>query len=222
MAETTLLIIGASKGIGRLTVDAALERGCAVRAMARSAEGIELDHARLEKYAGDATDEKDVRGALVGVDAVIVALGIPSSGVARLIEPVTLFSRASEILVNAMERDGPKRLVVVTGFGAGDSRDAMNPVEQFGHRLLLGRPYADKDRQEEIIKRSDLEWTIVRPTVLTNGPASNDYRVLTTKDSWRNGLVSRANVASFLVERALDRENIHETPVLTGTCAPKR
>lgn len=211
--ETKLLIIGATKGIGRHAVDYALERGCSVRAMARSAGDMELEHERLEKFSGDAIDRDDVGRALDGVDAVIVALGMPA-GLTRLLRPVTLFSRSTEILVDEMEEHGPKRLVVVTGFGAGESRDAMHAVEELGHHMLLGRAYADKSLQEKIVQRSGLDWTIARPTILTNGPATGKYRVLTDPESWRNGLISRADVAQFLVERALDRENLHEAPVL--------
>ncbi|RFF27258.1 MULTISPECIES: NAD(P)-dependent oxidoreductase [unclassified Wenzhouxiangella] len=213
MTDKTVLIMGASKGIGRRAVDYALERGCTVRAMARGAEKIEIEHDRLEKFSGDATERDDVHRALEGTDAVILALGVPS-GPTRLMQPVTLFSRSTEILVAQMEANGPKRLVVVTGFGAGESRHAMNAVEELGHRLLLGRAYADKDVQEEIVERSSLDWTIVRPTILTNGPATGEYQVLITPESWRNGLISRADVAEFLVTRALDRENLHEGPVL--------
>jgi len=110
--------------------------------------------------------------------------------------------------------------VVVTGFGAGESRSAMNPLEEFGHNALLGRAYADKSVQEKIIERSSLDWTIARPAILTNGRATGRYKVLTTLESWRNGLISRSDVAEFLVERALDRENLHEAPVLVTTCSP--
>ena len=218
MTANTLLIIGASKGIGRHAVDYALERGCSVRAMARSADEMELEHESLERFSGDATDRDDVRRALDGVDAVILALGMPA-GLTRLLRPVTLFSRSTEILVDEMEESGPKRLVVVTGFGAGESRNAMNAVEELGHHMLLGRAYADKSVQEKIVQRSGLDWTIARPTILTNGPATGKYRVLTDPQSWRNGLISRADVAEFLVERALDRENLHEAPVLAGGCS---
>lgn len=213
MTETRLLVIGASKGIGRRTVDAALKTGCRVRAMARSASQIGCDHDRLEKCPGDATDRADVRRALDGVDAVILALGIGSSPV-RLLRPVTLFSRATEIVVTEMEARGPQRLVVVTGYGAGDSRSALNALEGLGHSLLLGRAYADKDLQEAIVAGSDLDWTIVRPTILTNGPATGRYQVFDTPESWRNGLVSRSDVAQFLVDRALDRSYLHRAPVL--------
>jgi len=117
-----------------------------------------------------------------------------------------------------MESSGPKRLIAVTGYGAGESRSAMNRVEEFGHHLLLGRAYADKDVQEKIIERSALDWTIARPTILTNGPATGKYKVLTEPESWRNGLISRGDVAAFLVECALDRENLHEAPVLANGC----
>jgi len=213
MPDRTILIIGASSGIGRRAVDMALERGCMVRAMARSAESIEVESERVERFAGDATERDDMHQALEGVDAVILALGI-GPGAARRLQPVTLFSEATKLLVEAMEAQGPRRLVAVTGYGAGESRAAMNRLEGFGHRLLLGRAYADKDRQEAIIMESDLNWTIARPTILTKGPATGEYQVLSDPDSWRNGLVSRADVAQFLVDRALDGGERHKAPVL--------
>ena len=213
MNETTILIVGASQGIGRLAVERALERGCRVRAMARRAGGIERDHERLEKLDGDATRAEDLRRALEDVDAVILALGL-GRGFGRRMQAVTLFSRATEILVSEMQASGPRRLVVVTGYGAGESRQAMNRFEALGHGLLLGRAYEDKGIQERIVMDSELDWTLVRPTILTNSPASGRYQVLVEPESWRNGLISRADVAAFLVERALDREYLHQAPVL--------
>jgi len=219
MSDKTVLIIGASKGIGRKAVDCALERGCSVRAMARGADRIEPEHERLEKFSGDATDPNDVRRALDSVDAVILAIGMPA-GLTPLLRPVTLFSRSTEVLVDEMEANGPKRLVAVTGFGAGDSRSAMNAVEELGHNMLLGRAYADKSVQEKIIERSGLDWTIARPAILTNGRATGQYKVLTLPESWRNGFISRADVAEFLVDRALDGQHLHEAPVLVNLCFP--
>jgi hypothetical protein len=68
--------------------------------------------------------------------------------------------------------------------------------------------------QEELIKASGLDWTIARPGVLTYNNPSHDYKVLTDRDSWRNGLISRADVADFLVKSFVDGSHIHETPVL--------
>jgi len=185
--------------------------------MARGADSIDLEHERLEKFPGDATDAEDVRRALDGVDAVILAIGMPA-GLTRLLRPVTVFSRSTEVLVDEMEANGPKRLIVVTGYGAGETRSSMNAVEELGHNMLLGRAYADKSVQEKIVQRSSLDWTIARPTILTNGSATGKYKVLTDPESWRNGFISRADVAEFLVERALDGKNLHAAPVLTGAC----
>jgi uncharacterized protein YbjT (DUF2867 family) len=82
--------------------------------------------------------------------------------------------------------------------------------------LLLKRVYDDKDVQEWIIWSSGLDWTIVRPGLLTNGPATGRYRVLTMPQEWRVGLISRADVADFLVQQVDDRALIGKAPVLIG------
>jgi uncharacterized protein YbjT (DUF2867 family) len=75
-AVATVLIIGASRGIGLETVKAALKAGHLVRALARSARRIPVDHPKLEKIAGDALEMATVKRALTGVDAVIQSLGV--------------------------------------------------------------------------------------------------------------------------------------------------
>jgi len=116
-----VLIIGASKGIGLETVRSALEAGHKVRALARSATSISLAHPQLEKVRGNALVREDVEAALQGVDVVIQTLGVSFT---ELFGPVHLFSDATRVLVAAMAARGVKRLICVTGFGAGDSRTA--------------------------------------------------------------------------------------------------
>lgn len=116
-------------------------------------------------------------------------------------KPVTLFSEATQVLIPEMAKAGVKRLVAVTGFGAGDSNASINLLQRLPFKLLLGRAYDDKSIQERLIEASDLDWLIVRPGVLTNGPASGQYHVLHERNEWRNGIVSRADVADFIVEQ---------------------
>ena len=191
-----VLVIGASKGIGLETVKAALAAGHRVRAFARSAGSMTLSGAGLERFAGNAVNAGDVASALDGVDVVVQALGVP---VKDLIGPVTLFSDATSVLVPAMEKAGVRRLVAVTGFGTGDSREAIGLLQRVPFRLVFGRAYDDKDAQEMRIRRSGLDWTFVRPGVLTPGSATGRYKVLAEPSSWRNGLISRADVAHFIV-----------------------
>src|SRR5262249_2695864 len=139
-AVATVLIIGASRGIGLETVKAALEAGHSVHALARSARRIPIDHPKLEKMAGDALETATVKRALSGIDVVTQSLGV-SAGPEVIFKPMQLFSKATRVLVTAMEEAQVKRLICVTGFGAGDSRGHGGCIYNAAVHLLLGRVY---------------------------------------------------------------------------------
>ena len=160
---------------------------------------------------GDALKTDDIEEALVGVDAVIQSLGV---GLGELIRPVRLFSVATKLLLEAMTSEGVKRLISVTGFGAGDSRANISYLQRLPFQIVFGRAYDDKSLQEQLIKDSELDWTIARPGVLTNGPQTDHYQVLSEASQWRNGIISRANVADFLVRQIQDQTYIRQSPVL--------
>jgi putative NADH-flavin reductase len=210
-----LLIIGASRGIGFQTVKAALEAGHSVRALARSARRIPVGHPKLEKMAGDALEMATVKRALTGIDAVIQSLGV-SAGPEIILKPTRLFSKATQVLITAMQEARVKRLICVTGFGAGDSRGSGGFLYDVAFHLLLGRIYDDKDVQERIVRRSKLDWVIVRPVILTSGPRTKAYRALVDPRDWTCGFISRANVADFLVKQIDNDSFLHKTPVLTS------
>ena len=208
-----ILIIGASSGIGLETVAQGLANGHRIRAMARSAKSIAIQHDQLEKFSGDALNASDVASALEDIDVVVQTLGIPVNS-RMLFGPVTLFSEATRILLPEMETAGIRRLICVTGFGAGDSRSSVGCLQSVPFRLVLGRAYDDKSEQERLITNSILDWTIARPGILTNGPLTSRYKVLTEPASWRNGLISRTDVADFLIKQIDDDTNIRKAAVL--------
>jgi putative NADH-flavin reductase len=210
----TVLIIGASHGIGLETARAALRAGHSVHALARSAASIPIQDVNLDKVSGNALDRDTIQNALQDVDVVIQTLGVDVSP--RVIfEGTTLFSESTRILVDAMKAAGVKRLITVTGLGAGDSRGHGGLLyDAVAFPLLLKRVYDDKDVQEWIITSSGLDWTIVRPGLLTDRPASGRYRILTASKDWRFGVISRADVADFLVRQVDDRALIGTTPLL--------
>ncbi len=211
----TVLIMGASSGIGLAATRLALFRGYAVIAFSRSASGIPIAHDHLIKFAGDARADSDVKRALVGVDAVVQTLGVRAD-LAMLTGPVDLFSTATAILAPAMKAAGVMRLVAVTGFGAGESKAAIGPLQRLGFDLVFGRAYSDKDLQEQVIRDSGLVWTIARPGMLTNGPAQRNYKVLVDRKDWRNGVISRASVADFLIKQVESDTYLRLAPVLVG------
>jgi len=131
-----------------------------------------------------------------------------------IFKPVRLFSEATLVLITAMEETGVKRLICLTGFGAGDSRNKGGFLYNTAFHLFLGRVYDDKDVQEQMIRTSKLDWVIARPGILTNGPRTGSYRVLVDPKDWRCGFISRADVADFLVKQIDDDEFLGKTPVL--------
>jgi putative NADH-flavin reductase len=164
--------------------------------------------------SGNALDRGTIKSGLQEVEVVIQTLGVDFSP--RVIfEGTTLFSESTRILVDAMKAAGVRRLITVTGLGAGDSRGRGGLLyDAVVFPLLIKRVYDDKDVQEWIVKSSGLDWTIVRPGLLTNSPATGRYRVLTAPRDWRFGAVSRADVADFLVQLVIDRALIGTTPLL--------
>ena len=210
----TVLVIGASRGIGLETVKRALDAGHRVRAFARGAASIPLDAPALEKFAGDALNKTRVAAAVTGVDAVIQSLGA-AKGPQAILSGTTLFSKATRILIDAMRENGVRRLVTVTGLGAGDSRGHGSFVyDAILFPLILKRVYDDKDVQEQMIRASGLEWTIARPGLLTSGPSTGQARALADPKDWRAGSISRADVADFLVREAFERRFVGKTPLL--------
>ena len=97
------------------------------------------------RFAGDALKTEDVEAALVGVDVVIQTLGV---GLGDLFRPVHLFSDATRVLIAAMRGHGVKRLICVTGFGAGDSRASISCLQRLPFQIVFGRAYEDKSLQE--------------------------------------------------------------------------
>ena len=212
LPEAPVLVLGATSGIGASVVDEALSRGLKVRGFARGADNM-APRDGLEPFVGDAQSPEDLIRALDGVCAVIYALGVKERP-AMIWQQETLFSRTTAALLDAMRATHTTRLVAVTGFGAGRSRDAMSTLEKLGHNAVLGRVYDDKSRQESLIMESGLDWTIVRPVILTNGAASGRIRVLAEPEAWGNGLISRADVGAYVVRAVTEELNIREDIVL--------
>ncbi len=198
-----VLVIGASRGIGRETISALAACGHAPVGFSRTlpVRGDAVMGA-VPWITGDALDPDAVAEALDGIEAVVQCLGVSHSA---LLGPISLFSRATDVLVAAMTRRDLRRLIAVTGFGAGRSRAAIPLWQKVPFELAFGRAYRDKDIQERLISESPLDWTLVRPGVLTNGPGTGRYKVIADPADWRNGVISRKDVAAFLAAQVADR-----------------
>ncbi len=196
-----ILVVGASKGLGRHTVKMALERGHVVTAFARHTGEIGLDHPKLRLIDGDVRNAQAVRSAMEGQEAVICTLGLPTL---KAIGPP--FAKRSYVLstgttniLDAMQALKVKRLMCVTAIGSGDSVAQCTPFAKVAFRHGLRWLFKEKDRQEALIKQTNLQWTLIRPTALTNGRQKGAKM----EEYLHSGLftpVSRADVASAMLE----------------------
>ncbi|MGJ4964330.1 NAD(P)-dependent oxidoreductase [Bradyrhizobium sp. HKCCYLRH3061] len=209
--KPNILVLGATGGTGRLIVRDALARGHHVTALVRSPERAgDLQGAQL--IVGDARDEATLRKALKGQNAVISSLGTPLSP----FREVTTLSTSTRALVNAMKAEHVARLVAITGIGAGDSRGHGGFVyDRLILPLLLRNIYADKNRQEAVIRDSGLDWLIVRPAMLNDKPGGQKLRALTDLAGFHGGTIARADVARFVVDQVSDDSFLHRSPLIT-------
>jgi putative NADH-flavin reductase len=210
-----ILIIGATRGIGRRLVEQALARGHTVTALVRrDPNRLDIKDERLRALKGDILDAGSVEQAASGQDAVCCTIGIKPI---EAFKTVTVFSEGTKNMLDAMRKTGVRRLICITGIGAGDSRGHGGFLYD---KLLLPLPfkkvYDDKDRQEALIRASDVDWVIVRPGFLTNGPETGEYRVLTDLEGVTAGKISRSDVAHFMLTELDSNKYLRQTPLLTN------
>jgi uncharacterized protein YbjT (DUF2867 family) len=206
-----ILVLGATGATGRLIVSKAIAQGHEVVALVRS-KAKAGDLAGAELVEGDARDAAALTSAIAGCDAVVSSLGTAMSP----FREVTLLSTATRALVGVMERQDIRRLVCITGLGAGDSRGHGGFFfDRLLLPLMLRKVYEDKDRQENAIRGSTLDWTIVRPMVLNDKPARGDIKALTDLSGMHGGTIARADVADFVVQQLAADTWLRKSPLIT-------
>lgn len=210
-----LLIIGATGATGRELVNQAITQGHEVTALVRDAAKAAFA-SPVKTVVGDVLDASSLKSALVGQEAVISSLGSAASGPFK---EMTLLSEGTRNLVAAMQAQGVNRLVCITGVGAGDSK-GHGPwyYNWLIQPLMLRGVYQDKTRQEVIVRGSGLDWTLVRPAILTSGAAKGveAVRAFTALAGINVGTITRSDVAAFCLRELAHRRFHHQAPVITN------
>lgn len=204
-----IAVFGATGTVGKQVVIQALGLDHQVKALVRPGNDKlqAMEHRQLHIVEGNVFDSEAVSKVIEGCDAVICVLGAGRKGEVR--------ARGTQIIIDAMKKLGVKRLICQSTLGAGDSRANLNFVWKhimFG--WLLKAAYADHQLQEEYVKASELDWTIVRPAAFTDGPATGQFKhgfPATEKTSLK---ISRADVALFLLTQLDSPQYLHKTPAL--------
>jgi uncharacterized protein YbjT (DUF2867 family) len=193
-----ITIFGANGPTGRLLTGQALAAGHQVAAVTRQPDSFPLHHDRLEVVGADVLDPVAVDAAVAERDAVLSALGVPAGK-----EPINTYSRGVAYVVAAMERHRVRRLAVVSSSGVdphsySDGGFLFNRVLLPSVTRVLGKTlYDDMQRMETLVRATDLEWTIVRPSGLYHLPSVTDYTLVEGHADGR--FTARADLAASML-----------------------
>ena len=207
-----LAIFGATGKTGIPLVKQALDAGHEVKAFVRSPEKMSVKHERLELVQGDATDPKAVERAVQGTDAVLSALGHAKGS------PDDVQTVATRNIVAAMKRHKVERIVSLTGAGVSDPQDQPKLTDRaikFLLSTLQKSVLTDAENHADVLRRSGLDWVIVRGPMLTEGKHTGKYRVgYIGKNSGMR--IPRADVADFMLKQLSDDRYLHQAPMVSS------
>jgi putative NADH-flavin reductase len=205
-----VVIFGASGRTGQPLVQQALEQGHQVVAFVRNPASLGIKHDNLTFVQGDVLDPKKVEEAVAGADAVFNTLGQPN-------EPnTTVLSEGTRNIIQGMQKCGVRRLISQASLGTvGDDKEVGIFFRWIVVPIFLKHKIADKQKQDQYIRESNLDWTVVRATQLTSGPKTGKYRSgLNLKLPWW-AKIAREDVADFMLKQLTDKTYVHQSP---GIC----
>jgi putative NADH-flavin reductase len=204
-----IVIFGATGATGRCLVEQALDQGYDVTAFARNPASVTTQHARLSVVKGDVFHPATVQEAVANQEAVLCTIGghdrlrVALSGHHR--EP-GLCAIGTRNILEAMKTFGVSRLICLSAWGIGDSKGRVPVIfRNIIFPLLMKEEYEEKEAQEQLIRQSTLDWTIVRPSRLTKGPRTGNYRMKSSLEFSLQSSISRADVADCMLKQLTDR-----------------
>ena len=195
-----LFVLGATGPTGLQIVQQALTQGHAVTAFVRDPAKLPFADDNLKLVTGSLPgDGRALAEALRGHEAVISSLGLHN-----VLKSNGFIESSMRLLVPAMEKQGVRRLIIVSANGVGDTRRHAPLLPRIMYRLLLTDIFADKKAGEDIVRASSLDWTVAYPTLLTNGPRTGSYRAAERLELTGFPKISRADVADFVLRQLND------------------
>ncbi len=199
-----IAVFGATGKTGRLFVAQALEAGHELTVLVRNAKKLAIEHRKLKVLEGDAREFGAVERTVHRADAVVSALGHGD------LFPSTILRDATANILMAMERAGVKRIVVVGSAGT------MGEAGLYG--VIIGIVVASSQRDHarvlSLLREGDLEWTVVRARVLTNGARRGTYRIERQGVVKRGFFISRADVAHFMLRCLTGKRYVRGAPAI--------
>lgn len=215
-----ILVVGATGGTGRATIEQLVRDGHRVTAFSRKADSLAEISERVTPFNGDATSSEDIDRAVRGHDAVIVTLGIAENpirvrlfGTART--PLDVRSTGTRNVIAAMRKHGVPRLVVLSSYGVGESRGKLRWIDSLFFSLLLKPQIADTEVQELEVRESGVEWVLAQPVHLTDDE-TDEMPFASPESEVQEWKISRKGVARFLASAVQTQDHVGQAIALSG------
>lgn len=204
-----LVVFGATGKTGVEIVKQSLAQGYEVTAFVRDPSKLTLEHADLKITTGDIYDLKAVTQVVQGQDAVICSLGTSDLG------KTTVRSEGTANIIKAMKENHVNRLIVVSAMGVAESWSTLSFFNKFFFATLLRSSQQDHEKQEVVVKESDLDWTILRPSGLTDTPQTGSYS-LSENIRGKTSRIARADVAHAIIKEVHENAFVHKAVTITN------
>ncbi len=201
-----IIVFGGTGDVGQLVVKKLLNGNHSVVVLTRQ-EKSSSDN--LDFVIGDVLDDTLVGKIINPDDSVIITLGFNNSSQDTM-------SRGTANIISAMNKKGVKRLVCLSAQGAGDSWDYMPDdfKKMVSADKILSASFKDHSIQEEIVKQSNLDWTIVRPTEIISGKESGTFTINRPSDNSKFQ-ISNSDVAQFIVTALEEGKYVRQVAMIT-------
>lgn len=219
MSTNRILIFGATGRTGSLILEEALNQGYKLNCLLRNPKNIKRTHENLKIFQGSPQYLPDLENAIHGCTTVISSLNISRKTDfpwSSLRTPPTFLSEVAKNILEASKTNRIERLIVCSAWGVSETKkDIPWWFKWLIENSNIGIAYKDHERQENRIKSSGLNWTIVRPTGLTN--FKRERKII---ESFNNIpkpklTISRINVARYIVNAISKKALIRKTPVIS-------
>ena len=204
-----IAVFGATGKTGLEILKQSLTKGDVVTAFVRDPLKLELEHEKLKVIKGDIFEVASVGQAILRQDAVVCALGSSE------LKKTTVRSEGTNNIIQGMKENKVKRLVIISAMGVGESWDTLSAINKFFFATLLKSSREDHEAQEVVVKESGLDWTIIRPSGLTDTPLTKTYSIgenILAKTS----KISRADVAHAILKDLLENKFLQKAVTITN------